>query len=649
MTTMDQLYKLVQSHNIKNALIIDDAYDSVPLAEDLQLGDIDSITYDLARSSKAVKKTLGALLESNALDRDDYVEGMNNDNFIAKLWDLANSKKISKELRAKLFTSYEADQESKRSQLVFLEELLKTDLKITYKSQGRTLGKDPIDEFQIIFLDLYLGVTDKKTAIDQAIERIRVLLENSSDERRPLIIVMSTSGSTQLQELASDLQSRAELLGCKFRAVNKEDFPESLPKALGDLLTHWNDAQAVAKWIDAWSLAIRTSAKDCVRGMRLLDLSDLAYLIKFRLEKDSTTLGKYLNAMSSSYVQSCIEKHLATSRDDRLLDGLKFDKFPPVHFLPSAQIPRLKHASSFLNDAVIDSVGLRFDNAMSVLDLGDLIVAKPKNWKPGSDLEIDDMPAFVVISQACDIAQKKSDTILLLRGLIRRRDWTAALNNSPETTDVFIHKDQQFLIEWKKAQITAWPANLANRRLAENHGDYLRIGRFREVEALKLQQIFASNLTRVGTLAAPHPHIDVGLVLTAPKDGGGFEKIFEFTPVQRMAAVMDVRPLKGDIYQYLVFNSDMAEKVASGLQDPDLSGVKAAFAAQIKSIAKSPEKLSAFDRATKLKDGIDFGGGLKIATIWNRKLGMAQLAQGQKEERESKLVLAITTKDETSS
>jgi hypothetical protein len=344
--------------------------------------------------------------------------------------------------------------------------------------------------------------------------------------------------------------------------------------------------------------------------------------------------------MSSTYVQSCIERRLTEAKDDRLLDNLALDKLPAAHFLPSGQIPRLKHASAFFDDAVIESGGLQFENARSVLDLGDLIVEKPKNWKPGADLEIDEMPAFVVISQACDIVQKKADTLLLLRGTIRPRDWTAALGNPPETTDVFIHKGHQFLIEWKKAQITAWPALLADRRLKKDTGDHLRIGRFREVEALKLQQIFASNLTRVGTLAAPHPHTDVGMILTAPKIGDGFEKIFEFTPVQRMAAVMNVRPTKGDAYQFLVFNGDATAMVTSAIKDIDLSGVKEVFASQIKSIAKSPEKLRAFDRGTKLKDGIDFGGGLKIATMWHQKLGIA----GAKDDRETRPVLALTTK-----
>src|SRR6202021_215678 len=101
--------------------------------------------------------------------------------------------------------------------------------------------------------------------LDEAVDRIRALLQDSGDEKRPLIIVMATAESAKLQEIASDRRERAELLGCKFRAVNKEDFPLALPKALTELLMHWDDAQAVAKWLDAWSAATHAAATDIIR------------------------------------------------------------------------------------------------------------------------------------------------------------------------------------------------------------------------------------------------------------------------------------------------------------------------------------------------------------------------------------------------
>lgn len=371
------------------------------------------------------------------------------------------------------------------------------------------------------------------------------------DEQRPLIVVMSTVGDTRLYDLASQLQARAELLGCKFRAVNKEDFERALPKALTELLTHKEDAQFVAKWLDAWTDAITSAASEYRRDMRLLDLSDLAYLSKFRLDAESTTLGKYLNSMSATYVQFCIEKQLATARDDKLLDGLKFDKFPALHFLPSVQIPKLKHASSFLNDEVIKSLGYQFDNAKSVLQLGDLIVEKPKNWDKKQAISPDNMPVFVVISQACDVAQGKSDALLLLRGAIGRRDWTAAWRNPPEN----------------------------------------------------------------------------------------FIDILQFTPVQRMAAVMEVRPVRGDMYKLLVFNGDVAERISTIISEIDLTSVKDPFAGQIRNLAKSPDQLQTFNIATKLSQGLDFGSGLKIETKWLKHLDDIK----DKDPRKTKLMMALTT------
>ena len=350
--------------------------------------------------------------------------------------------------------------------------------------------------------------------------------------------------------------------------------------------------------------------------------------------------GKYLNAMSATYVQFCIEKELATSREDRLLDGLTFEKFPASHLLPSNQIPKLKHASSFINDEVIKSTGLQFPDAKSVLQLGDLIVEKPKNWNTVRQIAPEDMPVFVVISQACDIAQGNSDAVLLLRGTIRKRDWTAALRNIPETTDVFLHNGEQYQIEWQKARIAAWSATLVDQRLKKN-GGYLRIGRFREVEALKLQNIFATNLTRVGTIAAPHPHTDVGISFTAPTKDGQFTEIFKFTLVQRMAAVIWAKPPTGKPYQLLVFNSGIAERIVANVEGLDLSVLKEPFAKQIKSIAESPEMLASFKSEIKLGKELDFGSGLKVEIRWAQKV----LDNG-KDVRKSKFVIALSTTED---
>jgi hypothetical protein len=212
----------------------------------------------------------------------------------------------------------------------------------------------------------------------------------------------------------------------------------------------------------------------------------------------------------------------------------------------------------------------------------------------------------------------------------------------PETTDVFLHGGEQYQIEWQKARIAAWSTTLVDQRLAKN-GDYLRIGRFRAVEALKLQQIFASNLTRVGTIAAPHPHIDVGISFTAPTGDGSFTEIFKFTPVQRMAAVLGANPPAAKPYQLLVFNSEIAERVVSNVKGIDLSAVKEQFAQQIRLMTESPEKLSAFTTEIRVNKELDFGSGIKVEIRWLQKL-----LEAEKDPRKSKLVMALTTATEGS-
>ncbi len=641
--TLDEVIPLVHRHGITTVLVIDDAYDEKPLAKEVVFKDPRAAAMALSKRSAPIRKRLADVLRSSKMEADDYMSGFGSDAFTGALYELYKGRKLPERMFAPAFTAYEAVKAEKREQLKPLEALLGK-LSLEVVKQGREPGETR--EPQLVFLDLYLGVTGEAEALESAAERIARLLEDKDNAACPLIILMSTKDGAGLAPSARQLRSRAGLLGCKFRPVSKKEFDIAVPKALGELLSRYEDGRALARWLDAWEEDLEKAAGEFIEGMKMLDLSDLALLTKFRLEVEGVALADYLRATSLSYIQYCLEGQKAVAAAEPAVASIDFGSLPPIHFPPSAQIPKLKHASAFVADQLVQREGRQFDDASRRVALGDVLTKKPKR-RPGPS-SIVDPPAevWVVISQACDIAQGKTDTLLLLRGTIQSRDWTTDYAALGDTTEVFLSEGRELQISWAKARISAWTSEQADQRLRVG-GEYLRIARFREVEALKLQQIFASNLTRVGTLAAPHSAVPVSIRLLAPNAAEAELVTVLALPAAepniapaavvaaRIASVDAKGRRKDESVKLLIFGPDTCRLIEDALKRlPE--DVSPTARKHLDLIAGSPEMLLAFQRSSKVGATIQVSHGIVIATAWKKDLHVRP-----KDKKVTRIVLAI--------
>jgi hypothetical protein len=434
---------------------------------------------------------------------------------------------------------------------------------------GRDIQELP-QNTKLIFLDLFLGVKRQDQAREEAAEMIKTLLKNVKDRDRPVVVLMSTETSEQLEGWANELRSKAALLGAKFRVMSKTEFDreEPLLELLEELLAPLEKAQALAGLLDEWDSALERLRSEVMKDLRNLDLSDCAYLQRFRLAAEGMPLGMYLMEAYSDVLKYRFEGCVPLLNAARTVDELNFDEMPPAHFLPNEGVNWLTHAMSFVNEDLIAHRGHQFATASKFLELGDIIIQKPANWKETGDLQLPEGAAvYAVISQACDLQQDKSHTVLLLHGALRARTWNDPIKPYEGRLDCFRFRERDYLIEWEKAKLDAWPKPLADRRLKIG-GTHLRIARLRALPALNAQQIFASNLTRVGTLARPHMVVPVGLKVVAKDQGGQTRELFHVSAEERFACFLKGLILVGRSTaetEYLVFKSAFGDRLGEAL------------------------------------------------------------------------------------
>lgn len=617
------LQTLVLQHNVKRALIIDDAYDLVPEAEDLKGLPTGPMVSALQLESLEIKQILGPTLEALGLEEDEFEDGLSEDDFVSHLWQLAEAGTLSTSSANALFQNYRAEQEQKRKQLLPLEALLKDELHLPFETQGRETDGQP--QCDLLFLDLYLGVTDDDAALQQAISRVKRLVETLGDEARPLVVVMSTKAGGELSTLASRLQADASLLGCKFRTVSKPEFEKVLRPLLGQMLTEHQNAQVVAKWLDTWKSAITNANNTFINKLRSLDLADYAYLQKYRLEAEGVDMGAYLRPTLLDFLSYCVEEDAELSKQASQLDVLTFAQAPSAHLLPSERVTELAHARTFLNRTVIEVEGFQVDDVSKQLNLGDVIIKKPAD-AIDYDFDLHGREASVIITQACDIQQDKTDAFLMLKGTIHRRDWTADLIPSDSRTDVFMWNGVDYSLDWEQAKVGSVKKSTMKDRLKPN-GGFARIARFRDVEALRIQSLFARNLTRFGMAVGFHHVSEAGIELWVRAENQPM-KLYGATVEQKMAALVFGRAVKAsgdgpgtrksDYRKVLIFGRMFPDQLADALKVADFSGVDTQQAALLKAFANSTEDLKTLHSEHLVSKAISFGKDIKVSVALSK-------------------------------
>ncbi|TWB02478.1 hypothetical protein [Gluconacetobacter diazotrophicus] len=569
MSTTESVKSLLNEHHFTKAFVLDDAYDKKPEFSQL-FGTLDDNLPDLLDSlDREVAAELNAVLIKAGFEADDWEAAVTYEEFLATLWAMKVQGRLPVDVAKSAFGSYDADVESKRAAIAPLIDFLKNDLGLTVAKAGRESKNLPADT-KVVFLDLFLGITDNDSARDEAVDKIKELLKDIGDRDRPVVVIMSSKTGEQLESMAEDLRNRAGLMGAKFRVLSKEEFKreDAIGTVLRELLAPLNNANTLGHMIDTWDEALKSVRETIKKDLKALDLSDYAYLAKYRLEVEKMPLGVYLLEAYNDILRYRLEGSNELRQATEKVNTISFVEMPPAHFLPQVSVNLISQAVTFVNDVLIKAEGMTMPNAAEKLQLGD-IVAEHSAFEGlmANPPKTTSIPVQVVISQVCDLQQGKTDDIFLLQGTMSKRNWMDTIKPVDTRLDCFLWEGNEFTINWRDSNLKTWSKRLANSRLNPETGSYRRFARLRALPALKAQQLFAARLTRIGTLASPHAVKPATLTIDYLDERRERVELFKADATEKLACVVNGGVLEGTAkwQRYIVFSRQFPRKFAARL------------------------------------------------------------------------------------
>ena len=231
---MTEIAALLAQANVRRALIVDDAYDRIPLAMDLAI-DADEWTHffeDLREEDVAILRELYPKYDAFRGD-----ELQNDDAFVAALW--RGNGRIQAELLDPLLARYRSASQTDLAHLGTLQTSLEG-FGLACDTAGRTFGPAST-EVDLIVIDLFLGSGQRPDDMEIAISGLAdVILSRLA--RPPLVVLMSRS--SRLEEKREEFRDRCSLFASAFRIISKADLADlrKLGRLLTRLATHFGDS-----------------------------------------------------------------------------------------------------------------------------------------------------------------------------------------------------------------------------------------------------------------------------------------------------------------------------------------------------------------------------------------------------------------------
>ncbi|MDA8232155.1 MAG: hypothetical protein M0006_12530 [Magnetospirillum sp.] len=475
-----------------SALIIDDAFDDVPIAADLAMDEeawtifVDDVRIEQELVVEAFPAY--ATMSANELRASDE--------FVKAMWDLKG--KLNDELWMRLFGTYERDRTSDREFLQKLKDRLNA-AGLEVKSAGRTVPEDA-HECHIIFADLFLGAAQQDFDVEKSIRRLRELVAGRENSP-PAVVLMSRS--PRLQDKKERFRDDAKMVGALFRVYRKHDLLQgaTVETTLERLATHHADAVRVAGFLAAWESGLAGAAKDFMKLIRRLDLSDYTKIREVLLDFEGQPLGSYMLDVFDRLLQHEIEGHGPTIAAAQELNRIDPVKYPTPYIAGSSDLQNLVARSLWQNAERLKVTG---NTAGMPVSFGDVLVRKSRfDFAPPATAPEDEPDALVVLTPACDLVRQPGKRrVLLIGGTLKALDnksWKykskgvstpiAQFPNQPRMSIDWDLDDQRMLTRDELAH------------LIRAEGPYSVGLRLRESNALELQQRMLADMGRVGLVS----------------------------------------------------------------------------------------------------------------------------------------------------
>lgn len=484
---MTALNALLERCGIKSAVVIDDAYDLVPKASDLDGQDIWANFFADAAPSDAV---LAEIFPAYPDMEPEQLQS--SDQFVAALWGAEN--RLPPQLRDPLFQGYRQAIATDRKFLDDLEARLVA-AGLTIIKSGRVPPQAAIG-VPLVFVDLFLGAAQQEADIDLSLAALAPMLKGH--EREPPCVVLM-SRSDLLRDKKERFRDGAGLLGAMFRAYSKAPLLEgrTLETTLERLAMHRSDALRVARFVYGWKTGLEEASKRFLQGIGRLDLSDYAQIRDVLLAFEGQPLGSYMLDVFDRVLAHEIEGDGHTIDAAQALNEIDPSQYPAPHIAGTTDLQDLVFRTIWQNPkrlkvkTTVDEIPVGFGDVLVRRDILD----------GGAAGEQPDV--YVVMTAACDLVRKEgAKRVLLLSGAVTEispRSWTygatsfkTPIMKLPGEKRVFVRWDAKDIVTLTHAQI---------KELLSADGRYGLHLRLREQHALELQQRLLAEMGRIGLVA----------------------------------------------------------------------------------------------------------------------------------------------------
>lgn len=583
MTDM-KLAALCKERGIDRVWIIDDAYS-------IKWPDEEAINIFISRveENEQFESVAAMLGEAKAKieDAGTFLSLMRRQETIKTLFDASNRPVELVPALDELFAEATRRLRETTSELTPLENFIEEQLDVKPETwSDGTLVMDQRPVASLIFIDYRLDA-DPRASQDDAVNKSIKLVQSiygiatetsgSFEYRKPLVILI-TNLEPSIEHL-QDFRDRAEVPGAKFRFIPKSRFHDTckLEMLLFELINHMEQACLLEQFISQVKGALPQAQEEAVRMLKALDLSDYAYIHRFRLTEEGASLPAYILWLLGMFLQRQMEENeglrAAAGHLDALEDSLSNGKIPPAHFEPTGKVAHLYQSAIYERTTRIDGdtplqslTDLR--KKFAAIGMGDIFVPADASGCP-----------VVVISQSCDIARPDLNTsLLLLTGRVIRRDSekdAKILHDEKTRSHLFLYPpnhtshDGDYIITWDLTHPLTYTIKSFYEEMPCD-GGYARAWRLRAGYALKLQQEFAANLTRVGTPASPPYYRGLVGSVYIQTVTGKWELLFGFNEQHRFAYDLSARERENGKAKWLfrvVFLDAFVEKLRDCLSD----------------------------------------------------------------------------------
>ncbi|WP_299537240.1 hypothetical protein [uncultured Herbaspirillum sp.] len=484
------LKDLLLERGVKTALIVDDAVDSVPTADDVGVDNDawasfnDDLTEDKRQRISEVFPA-AANVEFDKLIRDDA--------YVAAVWGL---RAELGDVVTPVFADYERDQETDGTYVEQVKQQLLA-LGLDVQAAGRDFVSAAA-QVDLVVIDLFLGKAQNPEVLEASKKGLRETLAKRQDNP-PMVILMSRS--PRLEAKRDEFRDEVGLLDSGFRILKKEDLnnPVRLERQLERLAASRSDSVAFAKLLLAFEKGIAEGANRTVKLLRKLRLSDIGQIQQLLLDQQQHPVGSYLVDVFDRVLQHEIEREDGIIDAALALNDFSPEKYPPPYVAGSPDLQELVRRTLTQNEN-----RLRLPTGVNAnVAFGDLLIvnddADVEEVKKEILVDIKKDNVLLVLTPACDLQRRTAPRVLLLVGVLNPlavKEWTYL--DDVRTPAIRIDEQVRW-VKWNSKHIDTVSFQQLDEALAKNRVKI--VGRLREGHALELQQRVLSGLGRIGQLA----------------------------------------------------------------------------------------------------------------------------------------------------